>query len=520
VPTNTCLTSASDAVKTSVSEVLDPGVESLMKAADAGASARELELLALKTMNELARFVLSLALARRNRVAMEADIERRNLTPENVSVRLDRDYWMSLMTTVGPIRIPMYSYRDRSGVLPVTLSPGREVFPLYPKCRSTELCLEWESRLAGQQPFRKAEEMLTYFTHDSVKLEDTTIERHAVRVGHLIEQKWLYRSRSDIIEILKARATCDLKTGRPILYWSSDAHALKRFVNESWTSEWKMMNGLRLWCEDRRTRRIIHIGGEFTCGDAKYLTERMSDLLASGIVSASGDFGDGLVAQYVFVADGMPWFEQHLTKMLPDVVVILDAYHVMERLAAYTKLCRCLHDPKTFYQSALNLLLGQTPKKGEPGHVRKGHTKRRRRPPPRRRPDVSARSCRAAVRSLLAQIKALNDTSSEHRKLLEYIEANAYRMEYQHYRARGFQIGSGAMESLHRTGSQERLKRAGARWLPETLEGMFRLRMLEMVGRWNEWWSQPGFFADNAASFVATTYRTRTGPRARPNGAR
>ena len=69
MPTNTCLTSASDAVKTSVSEVLDPGVESLMKAADAGASARELELLALKTMNELARFVLSLALARRLRTS-------------------------------------------------------------------------------------------------------------------------------------------------------------------------------------------------------------------------------------------------------------------------------------------------------------------------------------------------------------------------------------------------------------------------------------------------------------------
>ena len=78
MPTNTCLTSASDAVKTSVSEVLDPGVESLMKAADAGASARELELLALKTMNELARFVLSLALARRNRVAMQADIESKS----------------------------------------------------------------------------------------------------------------------------------------------------------------------------------------------------------------------------------------------------------------------------------------------------------------------------------------------------------------------------------------------------------------------------------------------------------
>ena len=66
-----------------------------------------------------------------------------------------------------------------------------------------------------------------------------------------------------------------------------------------------------------------------------------------------------------------------------------------------------------------------------------------------------------------------------------------------------------------RQGSQERLKRAGARWLPETLEAMFRLRMLEIVGRWNEWWSQPEFFAQNAERFTTTTYRTRTGPQAR-----
>lgn len=47
-----------------------------------------------------------------------------------------------------------------------------------------------------------------------------------------------------------------------------------------------------------------------------------------------------------------------------------------------------------------------------------------------------------------------------------YVAANLDRIDYSVYRQRGMQIGSGAMESLHRTASQMRLKLAGARWTP------------------------------------------------------
>ena len=35
------------------------------------------------------------------------------------------------------------------------------------------------------------------------------------------------------------------------------------------------------------------------------------------------------------------------------------------------------------------------------------------------------------------------------------------------------------------------MKRPGAGWLPETSQAVFNLRMLELVGRWNEFWDQP-----------------------------
>ena len=44
------------------------------------------------------------------------------------------------------------------------------------------------------------------------------------------------------------------------------------------------------------------------------------------------------------------------------------------------------------------------------------------------------------------------------------------------------------MESLHRTGGQLRLELPGARWLETTSQAIFNLRMLQLAGRWKEFW--------------------------------
>lgn len=39
---------------------------------------------------------------------------------------------------------------------------------------------------------------------------------------------------------------------------STDAHALRRYVDETWSASWKMVNGIRLWCIDRRSGKVMH----------------------------------------------------------------------------------------------------------------------------------------------------------------------------------------------------------------------------------------------------------------------
>jgi hypothetical protein len=64
-------------------------------------------------------------------------------------------------------------------------------------------------------------------------------------------------------------------------------------------------------------------------------------------------------------------------------------------------------------------------------------------------------------------------------------------MDYPAFRERGFQIGSGAMESLHRIGSQLRVKRPGTRWLAENALSVIQVRMMMLADRWTAFWEAP-----------------------------
>ena len=86
-------------------------------------------------------------------------------------------------------------------------------------------------------------------------------------------------------------------------------------------------------------------------------------------------------------------------------------------------------------------------------------------------------------------------------KLVYYIGQNADRMDYPRYRARGMQVGSGAMESFHRVASQMRLKLAGARWLPENALAVMNARMMMLADRWTGFWEQQGLTQQLQAAF-------------------
>jgi hypothetical protein len=76
--------------------------------------------------------------------------------------------------------------------------------------------------------------------------------------------------------------------------------------------------------------------------------------------------------------------------------------------------------------------------------------------------------------------------------LIGYLERQAHRMEYPEYQARGWCIGSGAVESACKTVVGQRLKLAGMRWGEDGAHAVCNLRALyrSEKGQWDAFWKR------------------------------
>lgn len=434
---------------------------------------------------QLGAMVLTALLTELCRRATERTATGLGLAMTDVKLRLDKDYFATIKSTFGPVHFPWFAFRAADGRTQV---PARELFPLHPVMRVTEPLLEWEAALAADHPFRKAADALLFFTHGAASVEDNSLERHAVLAGSAIPPEWQYRRPEVIRDILRDRATRDTGSGRPLVYVSTDAHALRRFVDDTWTAAWKMSNGIRVWCIDAKTGETVHLGGEYTWGDCREVALRFAALRSSGHLPPGGNFGQGVLAQIALVTDGAGWITDHILPLFPDAVSILDMFHVLEHVAdAVRKIFPGAPAKASALLHRARRALGMRSPRPR-ALLRKGPREAR----PARPPAPNNGSAYEAI-AVLGPFLKIGPRSGRDRLwlALEYIADNEDRMNYGELRGRGFRIGSGAMESLHRIGSQVRLKRSGCRWTAEVAQALLNLRMLQLCGRWEEFWRQP-----------------------------
>lgn len=90
-----------------------------------------------------------------------------------------------------------------------------------------------------------------------------------------------------------------------------------------------------------------------------------------------------------------------------------------------------------------------------------------------------------AVRLLCPRGQPLPDKV---RSALGYIFNNRSRMRYKQFRAAGYPIGSGTVESACKLVMQERMKQAGMRWSRDGAQAMLALRSVLLSERWDELW--------------------------------
>ena len=90
-----------------------------------------------------------------------------------------------------------------------------------------------------------------------------------------------------------------------------------------------------------------------------------------------------------------------------------------------------------------------------------------------------------AVRQHWPRGKALPD---DVRQAVGYLYRYRQRMRYREYRAQGYPIGSGSVESACKVVVQERLVQAGMRWSREGAQAMLALRCALLSERWEATW--------------------------------
>lgn len=156
----------------------------------------------------------------------------------------------------------------------------------------------------------------------------------------------------------------------------------------------------------------------------------------------------------VFLSDGAKWQWKWAAAEYPKALQILDFYHVMEHVGHW--LGHCFKSAKQVDQRLKTI-----------GHILKHK-------------GVNS------MENYLANIPRKTQKQQQaYEKLKTYIANNKTRMNYPQYLAKGLLIGSGAIESAHRTVLQRRMKLAGQRWSKKGASHMIKLRTLKMSGGWD-----------------------------------
>jgi hypothetical protein len=218
-------------------------------------------------------------------------------------------------------------------------------------------------------------------------------------------------------------------------------------------NRWREVKLARLFSSDQiadsidRDRGQSVIGSEYVAhlGDSEEFLGKFRSLADS-----YAHLGDRLV----FLSDGAVWIKQAIDKHYPQATQILDFYHAVEYLGDYAQSAITDEDKlqQWIAQQKALLLAGRV-------------------------------NCVIATVTRQARTAQPN-VKQQAQRLLTYYRANRDRMRYDEYIKRGLYIGSGAIESAHRTVVQRRMKLSGQRWSNTGAENMLNLRVCSLSGNW------------------------------------
>ncbi|MCK5680862.1 hypothetical protein KAI46_08650 [bacterium] len=178
----------------------------------------------------------------------------------------------------------------------------------------------------------------------------------------------------------------------------------------------------------------------------------VSQMHSAAILAGMSD-----ATKVVGVADGAPGLSDELKRQFPTMQFILDKTHLKDHL----------------YETADELGIAKNKRAAwvEP------HLK-----------SISEGNVETTLRELV-EMNAENP-NDRLRRLIGYIKRFIEALDYNKFKAKDYPIGSGEIESAHKSIPQKRLKIPGASWKPDSINPILALRVLRADDWWEDFWNQ------------------------------
>jgi hypothetical protein len=157
--------------------------------------------------------------------------------------------------------------------------------------------------------------------------------------------------------------------------------------------------------------------------------------------------------EMVVLCDGAVWIKDFFQTYYPKATQILDIYHVKEHIADFATHAIDENQRKQWLDNQYqNLIDSQSDMIIE---------------------DVQ--NCQ----NLSKTVEKIQQN------LINYLKNNQFRIDYKAYREKGWLIGSGPIESAHRTVIQQRMKLSGQLWTIQKAQNMLNLRTCWLSNQWD-----------------------------------
>ena len=162
-----------------------------------------------------------------------------------------------------------------------------------------------------------------------------------------------------------------------------------------------------------------------------------------------------LLKEFICIGDGAKWIWNWCKDNYPKAIRILDYWHATERLWKFIKLLYTCKKKQAAWIAKQETLLWEDKVED--------------------------------ILSNIASITTKKKTAIEDQKsILTYLTNNKDKMLYGTYKANGWLVGSGPIESAHRTVIQKRLKLSGQRWTLRGAQQVLNLRVAHKNDNWNK----------------------------------